>query len=63
VVADSCSVCGSALRLFSKPAGPIACSLCHPANAVLEEEKLKRVEAQRKKTEAETRKLYRQKGD
>jgi hypothetical protein len=41
----------------------VKCWLCHEANAVLAEEKLKRVEAQRKKTEAETRKLYRQKGD
>jgi uncharacterized Zn finger protein (UPF0148 family) len=63
LVVDSCSVCGVALRLFSKPAGPVRCFRCHPANEALAEEKRKRVEAQRKKTEAETRKLYRQKGD
>lgn len=52
-----CSVCGQALRLFSEPEGPVQCILCHPLNETLAEEKRQRVANQRKKTEAENRKL------
>jgi hypothetical protein len=60
VSAVNCSVCGQALSLHSAPAGPVTCFRCHPGNAKLQEEKLKRVEAQRKKAEADTRRLNRQ---
>jgi hypothetical protein len=56
-----CSVCGKALALFSAPVGPVSCWSCHEGNAVLAAEKLKRIEAQRKKADAETRKINRKK--
>jgi phage FluMu protein Com len=56
-----CAVCGQALALFSAPVGPVKCFRCHEANAILAKEKLKRIEAQRKKADAETRKINRKK--
>jgi hypothetical protein len=52
-----CCVCDRVLRLFGQPEGPVTCILCHPLNEKLLEEKRNRVANQRKKVEAEVRKL------
>jgi hypothetical protein len=56
-----CAACLQALALFTPPAGPVYCFRCHPANLKLQEERQKRIEAQRKKAEAEVRKIDKQK--
>lgn len=53
----SCSVCGQALSLSAPTDRPLTCWLCYEGNAVIEEEKAKRIANQRKKVEAENRKL------
>jgi uncharacterized Zn finger protein (UPF0148 family) len=52
-----CAVCDRPLRLFAAPEGPVTCALCHPLNETLQEERRLRIANQRKKVEAENRKL------
>jgi hypothetical protein len=52
-----CCKCGQALSIANEDGGELTCWTCHPGYATLQDEKLRRVASQRKKVEAEVRKL------